>query len=578
MYFPASRRPIPPQANLFASSMAGTSRIDELRKKFDENPRRYFAPLANEYRKIGDFEQAIFICQEFLPQQPGHMSGHIVYGQALFESGRHDEARSVFETALALDPENLIALRHLGDLARAHGDAETARAWYRRVLESDPRNDEIAGILASLDTDTPQPLAAPSGSGQAEATTGSGGSLSIESAISAATGGEEAQAAASPDSIVTDSPTTAPAESSFDDIAKLFTSAASPAPAPTSAVEEPAKPSEDALTLIHEGEDVLVTDSTTAEEARAHLDALVEGRDVGRTAEPPAEEAATPSFGLPFLEGLTSPQPAAERAPEPIAPAPSATPPVALPPTPEPARAATADPSTAFVTETMAELYVKQGHRDQALDVYRQLVQRNPGDATLARRLRELEAPSAPPTPRDPEPVTRTTEVVADAGPTIREFLESIALGRRRSDNNHPPQRVADMPNEAPAPRAPASVTDSLGALFASAEQGSTAGAPPPRADDFAAPATGNVEEHATPLPGRPSKPAASELSLDHVFRHATPATGNASHSFSFDQFFSQKAQQDVAASDAAPSTPENAGLSDDIQQFNAWLEGLKKT
>lgn len=80
------------------------------------------------------------------------------------------------------------------------------------------------------------------------------------------------------------------------------------------------------------------------------------------------------------------------------------------------------------------------------------------------------------------------------------------------------------------------------------------------------------------PLPGRPSKPAASELSLDHVFRHATPATGNPSHSFSFDQFFSQQAQQDVAASDAAPSGEQNAGLSDDIQQFNAWLEGLKKT
>src|SRR5205823_42379 len=94
---------------------------DEHRKKFDENPRRYFAPLANEYRKIGDIDQAIFICQEYLPQQPGHMSGHIVYGQALYEAGRMDEARGVFETALALDPENLIALRHLGDIARAHG-------------------------------------------------------------------------------------------------------------------------------------------------------------------------------------------------------------------------------------------------------------------------------------------------------------------------------------------------------------------------------------------------------------------------------------------------------------------------
>ena len=558
--------------------MAGTSRIDELRKKFDENPRRYFAPLANEYRKIGDFEQAIFICQEFLPQQPGHMSGHIVYGQALFESGRHDEARSVFETALALDPENLIALRHLGDIARAHGDAETARAWYRRVLESDPRNDEIAGILTSLDTDGPQFPAAPAGQ-QSEASAseaGGGGSLAMESAISAATGSEEPAAAASPDPIVTDPLTTAPSESSFDDIAKLFTSSAPAAPPPPA--EETAKPNEDSLNLIHEGEDVLTTDATTAEEARAHLDALVEGRDVAKPSEPAAAaEPAPSSFSLPFLEGLTSPPPAAEPAPEPVAPPPPAPATSSAPEAPEPARAAPPDASSAFVTETMAELYVKQGHRDQALDVYRQLVQRNPDDVALAGRLRELEAAGARPAPPEPEPVPAAPEVVADAGPTIREFLESIALGRRRPVNSHEPPPVADVHNEPTAGRAPSSVTDSLGQLFASAEQSSAPGSPPPRADDFTARAPSD-EAHALPLPGRPSKPAASEISLDHVFRHATPATGSQSHSFSFDQFFSQQAQQDVAASDAAPATEESAGLSDDIQQFNAWLEGLKKT
>ena len=131
--------------------MASSERIDELKRKFDENPRRYFAPLANEFRKSGDLDQAILICQEFLPQQPGHMSGHIVYGQALFETGRIDEARGVFETALSLDPENLIALRHLGDIAARQGDPTSARRWYERVLEADPRNEEIQGLLASLD-------------------------------------------------------------------------------------------------------------------------------------------------------------------------------------------------------------------------------------------------------------------------------------------------------------------------------------------------------------------------------------------------------------------------------------------
>ncbi len=133
--------------------MASSARIEELEKKFNENPRRYFAPLANEYRKAGDVQQAIAICRTYVPQQPGHMSGHIVFGQALFEAGDHDEARGVFEAALGLDPENLIALRHLGDIAREHGEADDARAWYRRVLDADPRNDEVAALLTSVEAE-----------------------------------------------------------------------------------------------------------------------------------------------------------------------------------------------------------------------------------------------------------------------------------------------------------------------------------------------------------------------------------------------------------------------------------------
>ena len=133
--------------------MASSARIEELEKKFNENPRRYFAPLANEYRKAGDVQQAIAICRTYVPQQPGHMSGHIVFGQALFEAGDHDEARGVFEAALGLDPENLIALRHLGDIAREHGEIDAARSWYQRVLNADPRNDDVAALLTSVEAD-----------------------------------------------------------------------------------------------------------------------------------------------------------------------------------------------------------------------------------------------------------------------------------------------------------------------------------------------------------------------------------------------------------------------------------------
>jgi tetratricopeptide (TPR) repeat protein len=131
--------------------MASTARLDELKKKFDENPRRYFAPLANEHRKSGDLDQAIALCRAHLPQQPAHISGHIVLAQALFEAGSLDEAREIFHTALGLDPENLIALRYLGDIARDANDVDTARTWYQRVLEVDPRNDEIVQMVRDLD-------------------------------------------------------------------------------------------------------------------------------------------------------------------------------------------------------------------------------------------------------------------------------------------------------------------------------------------------------------------------------------------------------------------------------------------
>jgi tetratricopeptide (TPR) repeat protein len=131
-----------------------SARLDELKKKFDENPRRYFAPLANEYRKLGDLTQAIALCRAHLPNQPGHISGHIVLAQALYEARELGESRGIFEAALDLDPENLIALRYLGDIAREQGEPLQARGWYERVLDADPRNDEIASLLKALDAES----------------------------------------------------------------------------------------------------------------------------------------------------------------------------------------------------------------------------------------------------------------------------------------------------------------------------------------------------------------------------------------------------------------------------------------
>src|SRR5436309_11744523 len=125
-------------------------RLRELQEKFEENPRRYFAPLANEYRKGGQPKRAIEICRAQLAQMPGHMSGQIVYGQALYEAGEFEEARQVFERALTLDPENLIALRTLGDMSLQRGNTAEAHRWYTRLLDADPQDSSLIALESDI--------------------------------------------------------------------------------------------------------------------------------------------------------------------------------------------------------------------------------------------------------------------------------------------------------------------------------------------------------------------------------------------------------------------------------------------
>lgn len=603
--------------------MASSARFDELKKKFDENPRRYFAPLANEFRKTGDAEQAVMICEEFLPQQPGHMSGHIVYGQALFDLRRLDEARTVFETALTLDPENLIALRHLGDIARAHGDPETARHWYQRVLDADPRNEEVQALIGELDAAGPAPASAPASAGVADT------SPTVE------LGPPPVELATLPD-IGTPPPLPPPSpQSAHESLLELDVVEEQVIRTPAATASNLAF---DSISL--EG---LEPSSTNAAEAETHgrpagfepmefsapqaapamPDRLADQLESSEFSAPPApiaplaglEESAVGAFEarpasspppLPDLEPM--PQLSAEPAeqlpidipPEVIAAeaeliearqelAPQTAEPVeravpaaraasepAPPPTPsEPPRVT---PSQPFVTETMAELYVKQGFREQALDVYKLLLAASPDSQRLRDRVAELQAPA-----------------VEDSGPNVREFFARLAA------------RTAGVPGAAAEP--PASddfaqldsfetVNDIEPAAGGEPVQGTSEGSidalfgqrPVPSADASAASALaqafGSGEPETPPISGRPARAAAGELSLDSVFRDGGARPPRSAQSFSFDQFFSQSATTG-RADDAGPTATPSQGTgaqnepaernADDIEQFNSWLQGLKQ-
>ena len=351
--------------------MANTALIEDLLRQYAENPRRVFARLANELRKSGDYDRAIEICRGQIPQQPGYISGHIVLGQSLYDCGRLEEARQTFETALNLDPENLIALRHLGDIARQHGENEVAKGWYRRLLEVDPQNDEVVAQLEAMGS------AADSATEQLGVAEAFAPSVDLES-LSVPT----VEGAPSPEPGTPHTPVAPPdleietaeafeptggAEKAFPDLEQsLEVSGIGPEDAPKSTP---------AVSMLG--------DSMLDEKGRVRGD---EPRDAVDAYYPMLDVQATgPSAG-------------------------------------------------AFVTETMAELYLQQGYVQEALEIYRQLAVQNPADDTLRERVKQLEQGS-----RSSIGIAAISDEVVEAAhkrattkpkKTIRSFFAKLAMRR----------------------------------------------------------------------------------------------------------------------------------------------------
>lgn len=65
---------------------------------------------------MGDYDQAIQVCREGLRQHPGYVSARVTLGRALLETGQHEQARAELEAVLRVAPDNLAAIRALGEI------------------------------------------------------------------------------------------------------------------------------------------------------------------------------------------------------------------------------------------------------------------------------------------------------------------------------------------------------------------------------------------------------------------------------------------------------------------------------
>jgi tetratricopeptide (TPR) repeat protein len=146
--------------------MAYQPELEKLERRYQEDPGRNFAQLAESYRKFGRLDDALDVLRAHLADRPNYVSGLVVLGRCLLDQHNDAEARETFERVLAVDAEHIIALKALGEIAERAQQVGPARGWYQRLLDVDPMNDDAAAALARLPSEAM--LAEPAAAAPAE--------------------------------------------------------------------------------------------------------------------------------------------------------------------------------------------------------------------------------------------------------------------------------------------------------------------------------------------------------------------------------------------------------------------------
>lgn len=377
------------------------SRIEELEKRLAADPSsRMFVQLAEEYRKAGMLEQAIDCCEKGLKKHPQYPSARVLLGRALLEAGSFDRASAEFETVLKQVPDNILAHKFLGETYHRLGRLDEALKKYRVASTLAPEDTELGERIQEVEAELaggprrapPLPPAAP---------------VAPTSAAPASRPSPQAPR---------------PPEPQRPTAASPLRPAPPPADFEVSEVESTARMIDLPPIPLVEVDEPMV----------------LEGRDYA----PPPKAPTPPAPVAPPAARATRPPPPAPRfteiEPEALLERTIVDPPrVAPPPKAEaPPRPPAPAPVAEIETPTMAEIYANQGHFDQALAVYRKIIERQPNNTQYRERVEELlmlsraaRSKAAPSTPsRRPEDSygadERTIRVLEDWLEAIRRSRE----------------------------------------------------------------------------------------------------------------------------------------------------------
>ncbi|HEX7093579.1 MAG TPA: tetratricopeptide repeat protein [Nitrospiraceae bacterium] len=130
---------------------ASALEIDRMAAQLAKDPHsKVFMPLAEEYGKVGMWQEAAGVLEDGLKFYPGFITAMVALGRAYDHMGEATKAKAILEESVKLSPENLRAHRTLIKIYQSQGLNESALKSCAVILAVNPRDEEALIVQSTL--------------------------------------------------------------------------------------------------------------------------------------------------------------------------------------------------------------------------------------------------------------------------------------------------------------------------------------------------------------------------------------------------------------------------------------------
>jgi tetratricopeptide (TPR) repeat protein len=153
--------PAPPQKEVPIGFGVVTPEMERYRAMIAKDPNsRVFAALAELYRKAGMLDEAVRLCLSGTKAHPKYMSGRVALARAYADKGMLKEAKEEVLTVVSITPDNILANKILGEIQLLEGDTPKAVESFTKVLALAPDDAEAKQRLLEAGNEPVRPVQA----------------------------------------------------------------------------------------------------------------------------------------------------------------------------------------------------------------------------------------------------------------------------------------------------------------------------------------------------------------------------------------------------------------------------------